>query len=132
MQKIWGQRLSDHHRFLPCIVAELAKEVSFPENHGTVYHERGTRAYFVLRGDNPLNEPTAEVFIRTKMGNLRVRELPWDHFRFADIDNVPSKIGERCWFGTQDEMRSMVEKIRGKIQGSEVAPMDFSVPIELD
>jgi len=132
MEPIFGQRLSDLYRYLPCIVAELAKDVSFPENGGMVHHQRGARAYFILRGDNPLDHPEAEVFLRTMLNNLRLRELTWDHFRFADIMDVPAKIGERCLHMSKDEMKTMLEGVRRKIQGSETAPLDFSMPLDLD
>ena len=130
MERVFGQRLSEQYRYLPCIVAELAEDLSFPENGGYVHHRRGARAYLILRGENPLLEPDVEVFLRTMLNNLRLREVPWDHLRFAEIQNVPAVIGERCWRSTPEEMQQMLNGVKSKTQGSENAPIDFSVPIE--
>lgn len=126
----FGTRLSGLYRVLPCIVAELAVDVSYPAGNGRVHHERGGRAYFVLRGDDPLNEDTAEVFVRTKLNVLKLRELPWNHFRFAEIAEVPSVIAERCWRSTPKEMKEMLDKIRIKIPDTMVAASSFAVPLD--
>jgi hypothetical protein len=126
----FGARLSDLHKTLPCIVAELAVDVSFPCGGGRLHHDRGTRAYFLLRGENPLDEPDAEVFVRSKLNVLKLRELPWDHFRFAEVAMVPSAIGERCWRGTPDEMKAMLDRIRAKIPDSTIQSSKFSVPLD--
>ena len=130
-QNPFGVRLSDLHRVLPCIVAELAVDVSFPCGHsGRLHHDRGSRAYFLLRGDKPLEEPEAEVFVRSKLNVLKLRELPWNHFRFAEVAMVPSQIGERCWRGTPEEMKAMLELIRKKIPDTTVESSKFSVPLD--
>lgn len=128
---LFGQRLSQLYKVLPCIVAELAVDVSFPERNGRVHHDRGGRVYFVLRGENPLAEATTEVFVRTKLNNLKLRELPWDHFRFAEIAEVPSVIAERCWHAQPEEMKAMLDGIREKLIDTTVSDSMFSVPADL-
>jgi hypothetical protein len=127
----FGMRLADLHKVLPCIVAELAVDVSFQcGSSGRLHHDRGTRAYFLLRGQNPLDEPDAEVFVRSKLNVLKLRELPWDHFRFAEIAMVPAAIGERCWRGTPDEMKEMLERVRLKIPNTTLESSKFQVPLD--
>ena len=127
----FGTRIRDIYSSLPCIVGELAKDLSFPEGRGAVHHERAARVYFVLRGQSPLQESTTEVFVRSLTGKLWLRELPWDHFRFAEIAVVPSKIAEPCWRGTPDEMLQMLEAIRPKLDQSDNITNSFSVPIDV-
>jgi hypothetical protein len=126
----FGTRIRDIYSSLPCIVGELTKDVSFPEGRGAIHHERASRVYFVLRGESPLLESTAEVFVRSMAGKLWLRELPWDHFRFAEIAIVPSKIAEPCWRGAPDEMLQMLEAIRPKLDQSDNLANSFSVPID--
>lgn len=128
---LFGTRLSNLYQVLPCIVAELAVDVAYPEGNGRVYHDRGSRAYFILRGENPLEEETAEVFVRTKLNVLKLRELPWDHFRFAEIVEVKSIISERCWHANPQEMKEMLDRIREKMSVSEVTESLFTLPPDL-
>lgn len=128
---LFGTRLSNLYSVLPCIVAELAVDVSFPEGNGRVHHERGGRAYFVLRGEDPLSEPKAEVFVRTKLNVLKLRELPWDHFRFPDVVEVPAVIAERCWRGTPEETKAILDRMRAIIPDSTIVTSKFSVPLDI-
>jgi hypothetical protein len=114
MKRFFGSSLAGLYPSLPTIVAELAEELTFIDNGHAVSHDRGSRAYLVLRGQNPMDEDTVECLIRTKINQLRLREVPWSGLRFPEIANVPASIGERCWRGTKEEMQKMLQQIQAK------------------
>lgn len=128
---LFGTRLSNLYRVLPCIVAELAVDVSFPEGNGRVHHDRGSRVYFILRGEKPLEQPTAEVLVRTKLNRLRLREFPWDHFRQASIAEVPSQIAEKCFLDDAESMKEILDAITAKIPDSIADGSLFTLPSDL-
>lgn len=106
MKKTFGSHLSDLYVTLPTIVAELNEDMHF--------FNRGSRAYLMLRNEDPLSYETVECFMRTSINHLRVVEVPWRMLRFVCIERVPSVIGERCWRGTKAEMEALVERIKNE------------------
>jgi hypothetical protein len=71
------------------------------------------------------------VFVRTKLNVLKLRELPWDHFRFPEIAEVPSAIAERCFLAEPQIMKEMLDKIRARMPDSTIAASKFSVPLDM-
>lgn len=112
MRKTFGRPLSGLYPFLPAIVAELNAPLQYRERGGVVTHDKGTRAYLILSDPDPLSLETVECLVRTKMNQLRVREVVWSTLRFVEVATVPGIIGERCWRGTRDEMEELVERIK--------------------
>jgi hypothetical protein len=129
MRKFFGSSMAGLYESLPTIVAELSEEIAFNERGHMVAHDRGSRTYLVLQGEDPLASDTAECLVRTKLNQFRVRDIPWSKLRFAEIARVPANIGERCWRGTKDEMEEMLRRIQ-----SEKMPRkpQFAPDVDLD
>lgn len=97
-----GEMMSDLHKTLPCLIANVSKSIS------PFY--QGQRIY--LATPHEIDSKTCEVRYRDRVsGKLFGDSFVWANMRDVRIAIVPGHIAARCWRGTPEEMENLVKQI---------------------